>query len=66
MALGALKRRNSTFRNYLDDNRIYINNAQLGEEEGLSIRWIFKAHPTFGFCDDIKERLIVMMTKDDK
>jgi hypothetical protein len=65
MALGALKIRNSPFRNYLDGNRIYINNAKLGEEEGLSLRWIFKAHPAFGFRDDIKERLIAMMTKDE-
>jgi hypothetical protein len=38
----------------------------LGEEEGLSLGWIFKAHPAFGFRDDIKERLIAMMTKDYK
>jgi hypothetical protein len=66
MALGALKNINSPFRNYLDDNRVYINNAQVGAEEGISLGWIFKAHPAFGFRDDIKERLISMMTKDDK
>jgi hypothetical protein len=66
MPLGALKKRNSPYGNYLDVNHVYIDNAQLGEEEGLSLRWIFKAHPTFGFRDDIKEKLIAMMTKDDK
>jgi hypothetical protein len=66
MALGALKKRNTPFCNHLDDNNLYIKNAQLGEEEGLSLGWIFKAHPAFGFCDDINERLIAMMTKDDK
>jgi hypothetical protein len=30
MALGALKKRNSPFHNYLDNNCVYINNAQLG------------------------------------
>jgi hypothetical protein len=54
MALGALHKINSPFRNYLDDNPVYINNAQLGEEEGLSLGWIFKAHLVFGFRDDIK------------
>jgi hypothetical protein len=39
----------------------------LGEEEGLvSLGWIIKVHPAFGFHDDIKERLITMMTRDDK
>jgi hypothetical protein len=66
MALGALKKRNLPFHKYLDDNRVYINNAQLGEEEGLSLGCIFKAHPAFIFRDDIKEMLIAMMTKDDK
>jgi hypothetical protein len=66
LALGALKKRNSPFRNCLDDNRVYINNSQLGNEEGIALGWIFRAHPAFGFRDDIKERLIVMMTKDDK
>jgi hypothetical protein len=66
LALGALKKRNSPFCNYLDDNRIYINNAQLGDEEGIALRWIFRANPSFGFREDIKESLIAMMTKDDK
>jgi hypothetical protein len=66
LALGALKKRNSPFRNYLDDNRVYINNAQWGDEEGIALGWIFTAHPAFGFRDDIKERLIAMITKDDK
>jgi hypothetical protein len=66
MALGALKKINSPFHNYLDDNRIYINNAQLGDEEGIALGWIFRAHPAFGFRDNIKERLIAMMTKDGK
>jgi hypothetical protein len=66
MALGALKKRNSSFCNYLDGNRVYINNAQLGDEEGIALGWIFRAHPLFCFRDDSKERLIAMMTKDDK
>jgi hypothetical protein len=37
----------------------------LGDEEGIALGWIFRAHPAFGLRDDIKERLIAMMTKDD-
>jgi hypothetical protein len=39
-----MKKKNTYFQNYLEDNRVYINNAQLGDEEGLSLGWIFKAH----------------------
>jgi hypothetical protein len=66
LALGAQKKRNSHFHNYLDDNHVYINNAQLGDEEGIALGWIFRAHPAFGFRYDIKERLIEIMTKEDK
>jgi hypothetical protein len=66
LTLVALKKRNSPFHNYLDDNRVYINNTQLGDEEEIALGWIFRAHPAFGFREDIKERLIAMMTKDDK
>jgi hypothetical protein len=38
----------------------------LGDEEGIALGWIFRARPVFGFRDNIKERLIAMMTKDDK
>jgi hypothetical protein len=66
LALVELKKINSPFHNYIDDNRVYIKNAQLGDEEGIALGWIFRAHPAFRFRDDIKERLIAMMTKDDK
>jgi hypothetical protein len=66
LALGALKKRNFPFCNYLDDNCVCINSSQLGDEEGITLGWIFRAHPAFGFRDDIKERLIEMMTKDCK
>jgi hypothetical protein len=66
LALGALQKRNSPFCNYLDDNRVYISNAQLGDEEGIALGRISRAHPAFSFRDDIKERLIAMMTKEDK
>jgi hypothetical protein len=38
----------------------------LGDEEGITLGWILRAHPASGFRDNIKERLIAMMIKDDK
>jgi hypothetical protein len=32
ISLGALRKKKTPFRNYLDENRVYINSAQLGEE----------------------------------
>jgi hypothetical protein len=40
LALGALNKRNSPFCNYFDDNRVYVNNAKLGDEEGIALVWI--------------------------
>jgi hypothetical protein len=66
MALGALKKQKYPFCNYVDDNHVYINNAQLGDEEGMTIGWLFKAHPAFGFREDTKERFNSMMDEEIK
>jgi hypothetical protein len=49
IVIGAMKKKNPRFSNYLDGNRVYINNAQLGDEDGPPLGWISKAHPAFGF-----------------
>jgi hypothetical protein len=59
--IGQLKRGRSKFRVYLKNQRVYINKAQLGEEEGITLGWILKAHPSFCFRDDTKEALYNMM-----
>jgi hypothetical protein len=59
--IGQLKRVRSKFRVYLKNQRVYINKAQLGEEEGITLGWILKAHPEFCFRDDMKEELYNMM-----
>jgi hypothetical protein len=59
--IGKLKRGRSKFRVYLENQRVYINKAQLGEEEGITLGWILKAHPEFCFRDDMKEALYNMM-----
>jgi hypothetical protein len=61
--IGKLKIPGTSFRRYLDHKRVYINKAQLGTEEGLSLGWIHKAHPAFAFRDGMKEHLHAMMIK---
>jgi hypothetical protein len=58
---GQLKCGRSKFRLYLENQRVYITKAQLGEEEGITLDWILKAHPAFCFRDDMKESLYNMM-----
>jgi hypothetical protein len=62
--IGKLKR--PVFCHYLDNNRVHINKAQLGTDEGLSLGWIHKAHPTFAFRDGMKDQLQAMMNKEFK
>jgi hypothetical protein len=59
--IGQLKRERSKFRVYLENQRVYINKAQLGEEEGITLGWILKAHPAFCFLDDMEDALCSMM-----
>jgi hypothetical protein len=59
--IGQLKRGRSTFRVYLENQWVYINKAQLGEEEDITLGWILKAHPAFCFRYDMKEDLYNMM-----
>jgi hypothetical protein len=40
---------------------VYINKAQLGEKEGITLGWILKAHPEFCFWDEMKDALCNMM-----
>jgi hypothetical protein len=56
-----IKRGRSKFRVYLENQRVYINKARLGEEEGITLGWILKAHPAFCFRDDMKDELCNMM-----
>jgi hypothetical protein len=62
-SISQLKHPSSTFCKYLNKERVYINSAQLGVEEGITIGWCWKSHPTFGYRDEIKSRLKLMMGK---
>jgi hypothetical protein len=59
--IGQLKGGRSKFRVYLENQRVYINKAQLGEEEGITLGCILKAHTAFCFQDDMKDALCNMM-----
>jgi hypothetical protein len=64
--LGQLKSGRSKFRVYLEQQRVYINNAQLGDEDIITLGWTLKSHPAFLYRDDMKESLYKMMGDEFK
>jgi hypothetical protein len=66
MDIGKLKQAGSAFHTYLQANIVYINKAQLGTEEGVTLGWMHQAHPAFCFWEDIKERLRELMGDEHK
>jgi hypothetical protein len=40
-----------------------INSAHLGVEEGVTVGWCWKSHPDFGYRDEMKSRLKLIMGK---
>jgi hypothetical protein len=45
---------------------VQINSAQLGVEEGVTMGWCWKSHPAFGYRDEMKSRLKLVMGKAHK
>jgi hypothetical protein len=66
MDIRKLKQAGSAFRMYLQAKRVYINKAQLGTKEGVTLGWMHQAHPAFYFWEDIKERLRELMGDEHK
>jgi hypothetical protein len=62
-SISQLKHPSSTFRQYLNKERVHINSAQLGVEEGVTMGWCWKSHPAFGYRDEMKSRLKLIMGK---
>jgi hypothetical protein len=62
-SISQLKHPSSTFRQYLNKERVHINIAQLGVEEGITMGWCWKSHPAFRYRDEMKSRLKIMMGK---
>jgi hypothetical protein len=63
-SISQFKHPSSTFRQYLNKERIHINSAQLGVEEGVTMGWYWKSHPAFDYRDEMKSCLKVMMGKE--
>jgi hypothetical protein len=66
MDIRKLKQAGSAFRTYLRTKRVYINKAQLGTEEGVTLGWMHQAHPAFCYREDIKERLRELIGEEHK
>jgi hypothetical protein len=63
-SISQLKHPSSTFRQYLNTERVHINIAQLGVEEGVPMGWCWKSHPAFGYRNEMKSCLKLMMGKE--
>jgi hypothetical protein len=66
MDIRKLKQAGSAFRVYLQSKRVYINKAQLGIKEGVTLGWLHQTHPAFCYREDIKERLRELMGEEHK
>jgi hypothetical protein len=59
-----LKHPSSTFGQYLNKERVHINSAQLGVDEGVTMGWCWKSHPAFGYRDEMTSCLKLIMGKE--
>jgi hypothetical protein len=64
--LGQIKSGRSKFGVYLEQKRVYIDKAQLGEEDSTTLGWTLKSHPAFFYRDDMKEALYKIMGDEFK
>jgi hypothetical protein len=63
-SISQLKHPSSTFRQYLNKERVHIKSDQLGVEEGVTMGWCWKSHPASGYRDEMKYCLKLMMGKE--
>jgi hypothetical protein len=64
--IGQLKWGRLKFRLYLENQRVYINKSQLGDEDGITLGWTLKSHPAFCYIDDMKNSLYKIMGEEFK
>jgi hypothetical protein len=64
LSISELKHPSSTFHQYLNKDRVHIDSAQLGVEEGVTMGWCWKSHPAFRYRDKMKSRLKLVMGKE--
>jgi hypothetical protein len=60
-SIGQLKQHATSLNKYLLKSKVHINNAQLGEKEGITLGWIWKSHPAFSYRGDLKYRIHEML-----
>jgi hypothetical protein len=60
-SISQLKQPSKSFKQYQLQSRVHINNAQLGEKEGIMLGWIWKSHPAFSYRGSMKEQLHEML-----
>jgi hypothetical protein len=56
-----LKNSTSSFKQYLLEECVHINNAQLGQEEAVVLGCIPDSHLEFSFCDSMRESIKELM-----
>jgi hypothetical protein len=64
--IAQLKYQTSTFERYLINERVHINNAQLGPEEGIVRGWVRGSYLAFTHRDGMRDNLAGMMGQDDE
>jgi hypothetical protein len=64
LSMMQLKKQSGTFLTYLKRKGVHINYAQLGMVETVTLGRIGQAHPSFGYRDETKERVIKLMKSE--
>jgi hypothetical protein len=60
-SIAHLKHSTSSFKQYLLEERVHINNSQLGPEEAVVLGWITGSHLAFSFHDSMRESITELM-----
>jgi hypothetical protein len=61
LSLVQLKLTPGSFLTYLRRRGVHMNYAQLGVFDTVTLGWMAGAHPSFGYRDEMKERLSKLM-----
>jgi hypothetical protein len=61
-----MKLNTETFLTYLHHRGVYLNYAQLGIFDTVTLGWVAGAHPAYSYCDEMKERMTKLMERSYK
>jgi hypothetical protein len=62
LSLVQLKLTSGTFLTYLRRRGVHMKYAQLGAFDTVTLGWVAEAHPSYSYHDEMKERLVKLMT----